>query len=150
MNIRHALIRPIRRGGALAAAAVLASAGIAFASNAISGASYTGHLNGEATETISFKVSTSGKRVIDLFADTPFKCSGACGGVPSVTGGSARISKNGKFRLTYKLKDAGSTKSFGTDTISGTFHRHGLAKGTTASHFTTGNFGETVSWTAAG
>jgi hypothetical protein len=150
MNIRHALVRPLRRGGALAAAAVLASAGIAFASDALSGASYTGHLSGEATATISFKVSTNGKRVVDLSAGTPFKCGGGCGGVPSVTNGSARISKSGKFTLTYKLTDPGSTKAFGTDTISGTFHKHGVAKGTTASHFTTGNFGKTVSWTATG
>jgi hypothetical protein len=148
MNIRHALGRHLCGGGALAAAAVLASAGIALASYAIKGGSYSGHYEGRVTEAISFIVSANGKQVMDLSVTTPFKCNGGCGGVESPSGGSARISKKGKFEATLKLMEPGSTKSYGSDTVIGTFLKHGKAMGTVTSHFNGGSSGETVSWTA--
>ncbi len=150
MEIGHGLGRHLRRGGAIAAGAALASAGIALASNAVKDGSYIGHYKGGMTAAISFKVSANGKQVVDLDAQTPFKCSGACGGVPSVTGASARISKKGTFELKVKLIGPGSTKSFGTDTVTGTFQSRGRAKGEITSHFTTGSFGAASSWTATG
>jgi hypothetical protein len=150
MDIGHALGRRLGAGGAIAAGVALASAGIALASNAVKDGSYIGHYKGGMTEAISFQVSANGKRVVDLDAQTPFKCSGGCGGVPSVTGGSAKISKKGTFELKVKLVGPGSTKSFGTDTITGTFQSHGRAKGKISSHFTTGSFGSSATWTATG
>jgi len=148
MNIRHALGRHLYGCGALTAAAVLASAGIALGSSAIKGASYSGYYKGMPTDTISFTVSSSGKKVMDLYVSTPFKCSGGCGGVESPSGGSAPISKNGKFEATMKLMEPGSTKSYGSDKVTGTFLKHGTAKGKVTSHFNKGSSGETVSWTA--
>jgi hypothetical protein len=130
------------------AAAVLATGGAALAANAIKGASYSGHYKGGVTDAISFTVSASGKQVTDLSVTTPFKCSGGCGGAVSPIGGSARISKKGKFKATLKLVEPGSTKSFGTDTVIGTFLKHGKATGTVTSHFNADNDGKTVSWTA--
>jgi hypothetical protein len=150
MNIRHALGRHLCRGGALAAAAVLTSAGTALASYAIKGASYSGHYKGGVTDAISFNVSANGKQVIGLSVTTPFKCNGGCGGVERPSGGSARISKKGKFQATLKLMSPGSTKSYGSDTVTGTFLKHGKATGTVTSHFNGGSSGETVSWTATG
>lgn len=97
-----------------------------------------------------FKVSANGKKVIDLSADTPFKCSGGCGGVGSATAGTAKISSKGTFKATLKIMAPGSTtKSEGTDTITGKFVSHGRAKGTVASHFKTGKSSdEKVSWSA--
>ncbi len=148
MNIRHPLGRHLWRCGSLAAVAVLASAGIALASSASKGASYSGSYKGGATEAISFTVSASGKRVMDLSVITPFKCSGGCGGVERPSGGSAPISKNGKFKAALKLMGPGSTKSIGSDTVTGTFLKHGKAIGKVTSHFNAGSSGETVSWTA--
>jgi hypothetical protein len=148
MNIRHDLRGHLCRGGVLAAAAALASAGIALASDASRGALYSGHYAGRSTEVISFKVSANGTKVIDLSVTTPFKCNGGCGGVESPSGGSARISKSGKFKATLKLTFPGSPKAIGSDTVIGTFHEHGKAKGTVTSHFNSSGAGETVSWTA--
>ena len=148
MNIRNALGRHPCKRGALVAAAVLATGGVALASNAIKGASYSGHYKGGVTEAISFTVSANGKQVTDLSVTTPFRCSGGCGGAVSPIGGSARISKTGKFKATLKLVEPGSTKSFGTDTVTGTFLKHGKATGTVSSHFNADNAGKTVSWTA--
>jgi hypothetical protein len=148
MDARHGLRRGIQRGGALAAAAVLASAGIALASNAVKGAPYSGHYTVNASDTISFTVSASGKKVTDLDATTPFKCSGGCGGVESVIGGTAYITKKGTFKYTQKLTEPGGTTSFGTVTVTGTFLKGDKAKGKVTSHFNEGNAGETVSWSA--
>ena len=150
MNIRHAPGRHLYRASALAAAAVLASAGTALASYAIKGASYSGRYKGGVTNAISFTVSANGKQVIGLSVTTPFKCNGGCGGVESPSGGSARISKKGRFQATLKLVNPGSTKIYGSDTVTGTFLKHGKATGTVTSHFNGGGPGETVSWTATG
>jgi hypothetical protein len=139
------------RGGVVVAAIVVASTGIAVASNAIKGASYTGSYAGTRAGTISFKVSANGKRVDDLTASTPFKCSGGCGGVPTPGAGSATISGKGKFKATLTLIGLGtSKKSIGTVTVTGTFLKHGEATGTVASHFDSSSADETVVWSAVG
>jgi hypothetical protein len=151
MKLRQDLAGNLWKGGMLAVMAVLASAGIALGSNAVRGAAYIGHYAGGATEAISFKVSANGTKVTALFVDTPIKCSGGCGGIPSASGGSARIGRKGKFTVTMKLKALGSsTKVIGTDTVTGTFLRHGLAKGSVTSHFNSGGGGRTTGWTATG
>ena len=133
-----------------ACAAALVSAGIAFAAHQVRGASYGGTYQGRTGTSITFKVSANGKKVIDLSADTLFKCSGGCGGVGSATAGTAKISSKGTFKATLKIMAPGSTtKSEGTDTITGKFVSHGRAKGTVASHFKTGKSSdEKVSWSA--
>jgi hypothetical protein len=148
MNSRGGLRGNLYRSGALAAATVLASAGIALASNAVKGAAYSGHLAGKVGDTISFTVSPSGKKVIDLYVSTPYKCSGGCGGVESPSGGSAYITKKGTFKVTLKLENPGETTSYGSDTVTGTFLKGGEAKGKVTSHFNEGSDGETASWTA--
>jgi hypothetical protein len=150
MSIRHRLGGHLCRGGALLATLALASPAIVLASNATKGASYVGSYAGAKSGTISFKVSANGKQVIDLSVSTPFKCGGGCGGVMSPGGGSARISKQGKFKATLKLTAPGSSKVFGSDTVTGKFLGHGEAIGTVTSHFNAGSSGETVSWTAVG
>lgn len=152
MNIRRDLGRQLYRGGALAVAVILASAGIALASRVIKGASYSGRYTGSTTEGISFKVSANGKKVIDLAVSTPFKCSGGggCGGVGSPSGGSARISSQGTFKAKLKIPAPGSRKSEGIDTVTGKFNDGGTATGTVTSHFNSGGYGKTVSWAASG
>ncbi len=148
MNIRRVFGRYVGAGGALAAIVVLASAGLALGSLALKGASYSGHYKGRPTEQISFTVSANGKRVTDLSVSTPFKCGGGCGGVESPSGGSASISGKDKFKATLAITEPGSTKSFGSDTVTGTFLQHGKATGTVTSHFDRGSAGESVQWTA--
>jgi hypothetical protein len=133
-----------------ASLAVLATTGAAFASSQVKGASYNGAYKGGTGTSISFKVSSNGKKVIDLSVETPFKCSGGCGGVQSPSGGRAKISSKGTFKVKLKIFAPGSTSnSTGTDTVTGTFLKHGRAKGTVASHFNAnGAPDKTVSWTA--
>jgi hypothetical protein len=114
--------------------------GVAVASNATAGATYVGHYTGRPTDAITFKISANGKKVIDLSVDTPFKCNGGCGGVGSPSPGSASISKS--------IAPGSTTKAEGTDTVTGTFGKHGEATGTVKSHFNKSSAGETVSWTA--
>jgi hypothetical protein len=148
MDIRHRLGGHLWRGGALLVTIALASPAIVLASNATKGASYVGSYAGARSGTISFKVSASGKRVIDLSVSTPFKCNGGCGGVISPSGGTASISRQGKFKATLKLHALGSGKVYGSDTVTGKFLKHGVATGKVTSHFNVGGSGETVSWTA--
>ncbi|HTU80142.1 MAG TPA: hypothetical protein VMF09_15430 [Solirubrobacteraceae bacterium] len=149
MSVGSICHTPVARGGVLTLTAMLASAGIALAAKQVKGAVYTGHWTGASVETISFKVSSNGRRVIDLSVTTPFKCSGGCGGVGRPNQGSARISSQGKFSATLEIPSPGSTsKSEGTDTITGEFHAHGTASGKVTSHFNAGDAGTTTSWIA--
>jgi hypothetical protein len=135
--------------GALAVTVMFALGGVAVASEATAGATYVGHYKGRPTDEITFKISANGKKVIDLSVATPFKCNGGCGGVGSPNPGSASISKSGAFKVVLKIIAPGSTtEAEGTDTVIGTFGKHGEASGTVKSHFNKSNSGETVSWTA--
>jgi hypothetical protein len=139
------------RGLMLAAAISVVCAGLALAAKPIKGGAYKGEFKGTpgTVTQISFDVSASGKRISDLYTETPIKCHGGCGGTPSGTGGSGKISKRGTFTVKVKLTGPGSTKAIGTDTVVGKFLSHGRAQGTVTSHFKSGS-GEQVSWTAAG
>ncbi len=139
----------VSRGPALVVVTALAWAGIALAATPVKGGSYTGAYKGKVGDSISFTVASNGKKLTGLYVATPFKCSGGCGGVPSGTGGSAKITKKGTFKATIKLTGPGSTKAIGTDTVVGTFLAHGRAKGTVTSHFSAGS-GAKASWTATG
>jgi hypothetical protein len=137
------------RGGLVVVAVLLASAGVAFASHAVGGGSYSGAYKGRPTEGISFKVSANHKKVTDLTVATPYHCNGGCGGVASGGPGSARITKKGTFKVTLQLYfPPGSHSSEGTDTVTGKFLSHHRAKGKVTSHFKHSSSGETVSWTA--
>src|ERR1700683_4478093 len=129
----------VSRGLVLAGGVALCGAGLgvaraprvpayALAAAPVKGGSYAGAYKGRPTDTISFKVSSNGKKLTGLYVSTPFKCSGGCGGVPAGTGGSAKITKKGTFKATIKLIGPGSTKAIGTDTVVGTFLSHGRAK----------------------
>lgn len=149
MGIHQGFGTRVRRGGLLAAVAVLSSAGIALASNAVAGRPYAGTYKGLPTDHITFTVNANGKKVIDVDANTPFHCSGGCGGVENATGGTAKISKKGTFKVTIKILGPGLHPTVeGSDTVKGKFLKHGKAKGTVTSHFLHGSSGETVSWTA--
>jgi hypothetical protein len=135
--------------GAFAAVAMLAVVTGASASSAVKGASYQGSYSDGATDAISFKVSVNGKKVIDLDVSTPVKCEGGCGGIGSASQASASISKNGKFKVKLNLVfPPGSSKSEGTETVTGKFLKHGMATGTVSSHFNGGSSDRTVHWTA--
>jgi hypothetical protein len=137
--------------GVLSVMAALMLAGAALAANATPGATYTGHYQGHLIDEISFKVSPNGKKVTDLLVDTPFKCNGGCGGVGRPNAGSANISKSGKFKAVLEIVAPGpGAKAEGTDTVTGTFGKHGQASGTVTSHFNRSSSGETLHWTATG
>ncbi len=139
----------VARCGLVALTAALGSASLAFAAKPVTGATYTGHWTGVSAETILFKVSSNGGRVVDLSVTTPIKCEGGCGGIGSPNGGSAAITRKGTFKVTLKIPAPGSTnKSEGTDTVTGTFHAHGTASGKITSHFNGGSGGATRNWTA--
>jgi hypothetical protein len=139
----------LRNAGLISAAVLFSTAGVAVASHAMRGASYSGTYKGRSTEGISFTVSANGDRVTHLVVTTPFRCAGGCGGVANGGPGSARITKQGTFKVTLQLYfPPGSHSSEGTDTVAGRFLAGGRAKGTVSSHFTHGSGGETVSWTA--
>jgi hypothetical protein len=139
----------VQRGLVLGAAIALVCAGYALAAAPVKGGSYTGTEKGRPDSTISFKVSSTGKKLTGLYVSTPFKCSGGCGGVEAGTNGSAKITRKGTFKAKINLVAPGGTKPVGTDTVVGTFLSHGRAKGTVTSHFKSGS-GEKVSWTATG
>ena len=152
MSYRNAVRGSIARGAIVALAAGAVGVGIASAAKQVRGATYVGHYKGASqigVAAISFKVSANGRKVIDLSVETPFKCSGGCGGVGTPVGGTAKISRNGTFKVKLKIPAPGGGKSEGTDTVAGTFRAHRKASGTVTSHFTSGS-GLTRSWTATG
>jgi len=134
--------------GLLGCAAVLASAGFALAASPVKGGAYTGKYSDGAISAISFKVSANGKKVTDLYAQTPIHCAGGCGGFSSPSGGTARISSKGTFKVTLPIKGLGGKTTIGTDTITCTFRKHGKANGTVSSHFNSGSSSDRrVTWT---
>ncbi len=153
MFVRRQVHATASKVTAIALAATLAIAGVAFAAKQVKGASYTGHYAGTGAAAgvvaISFKVSANGRKVLDLDVSTPFKCNGGCGGVGSPSNGTARISSKGTFEVTLQIPAPGGGKSEGTDTVTGTFHSHHKASGTVTSHFKSGS-GVTRGWAATG
>jgi len=158
MTNRSTFHRRIAGVATLALAAALATAGIALAAKQVKGATYVGHYKGASQvslEAVYFKVSANGRKVIDLSVRTPVKCNGGCGGIGTPTGGTAKISRQGTFKVKLKIPAPGpgkgsGAKSEGTDTVTGTFHAHGKASGTVTSRFNSGSGGATSYWTATG
>lgn len=148
MRNRHLRFSRLRLAAALGTMLALMITGLAFAAKPTKNATYDGSYTGRSTETLSFKVSANGKRISDIYVETPFRCSGGCGGAPSGENGSAKVTEKGTFKSTMKLLGPGSTKAEGKDTIVGTFERGGKAKGTVTSKFYGSSIGETVHWTA--
>ncbi len=151
MSIASDFQKRLRGIGGLATVATLTVASVALASHAVKGASYIGSYSDGETNAISFKVSPSGKKVLDLTVQTPITCQGGCGGIGSGSPASAKISKKGAFKVTLNLDfPPGSNKSEGTETVTGKFLEQGFATGTVSSHFKGGtSSNRTVHWTAA-
>jgi hypothetical protein len=125
--------RLLHRAVVLTAFVTLLTAGVALAADQENGWTYS-----SPGESVYFKVSTTGKKVIDVYASTPVKCPssvGGVGGIASASGGSATISRHGTFKVTIKQASFRGHKSAGTDTVTGTFLEHGQEKGKVTSHF---------------
>ena len=119
--------------GAITLAVALSTAAIALATAPNKGWTYTTHST--TTVYVSFKVSASGTKVINLSAGIAVKCKGSAGGFPSAKPGSGRIT-NGTFKVVLKLFPPGAAqKSNGTDTVTGKFVTGGKAIGAVLTHF---------------
>jgi hypothetical protein len=113
---------------ALAVAATLATAGIALAAGPVKGAKYSGRVNVNATLTVSFKVSRSGKGVTSLKVSPslPNRC-GYGGPPPTQTSRSARIAHS---KFTAKITETASSGTvIGTAKVTGKFLAGGKGKG---------------------
>ncbi len=128
--------RRMAAAGGLAAAAALATGGVALATAPHKGWPYRTPL---LTKTgVQFKVSQSGKKVVELAAGVPVHCSGNAGGFPTPrNSGSGKITSAGTFKVVLKLYPPGPSgvASDGTDTVTGKFVAGGKAKGKVTSHF---------------
>jgi hypothetical protein len=113
---------------ALALAAILALAGIAFAAGPVKGSKYSGRINVTATSTVSFKVSGSGNRITSLKVSPslPYSC-GHGGPPPTDTSKPAKI-KDGKFTAKITEK-AGNGTVIATAKVTGKFLAKGKEKG---------------------
>lgn len=127
-------IRGRALAGALASAAVLASATVALAAHPSKGKTYRGTVTGNSTEPVSFKVNSTGTKVVKLTVPIAFGCQG--GGITTPKPASAKITSKGTFKTTVPLTGAGgSTGNAGSETVTGTFLKAGREKGTITSHF---------------
>jgi hypothetical protein len=114
---------------ALALAAILALAGIAFAAGPVKGSNYSGRINVTAILTVSFKVSGSGKRVtsLEVSPSLPNSC-GYGGPPPTATSKPAKI-KDGRFAAKITEKASNGTV-IATAKVTGKFLAKGKEKGT--------------------
>ena len=113
---------------ALTAFAVGATLAVAFAAAPVKGAKYSGHLKVSTSETVSFKVSASGKKVVGVKVKPfiPNKC-GSGGTPPPEVSKPAKI-KNGKFTVVIKEELSNGLVS-GEATVTGKFLSGGKEKG---------------------
>lgn len=132
------LVRTRLIASALAIGVVLATAAVALAVKPVKGATYTGggKIHGQKFS-VSFNVTSSGKRVKKISVPTPVACQ--LGGVKFPTSGSANITKQGTFKATMPLK-AISGKKVGHVTVTGKFLRHRKEKGRISSHWNGATF----------
>jgi hypothetical protein len=138
VSFNRNVCRQLRTGGAVVSATVLASAAIAFAAHPVNGEGYSGHVTGQPTETVSFKVSKDGKRVTKLLIPLVVHCPkrfGGFGGVASPSAGKATITKKGTFTKTLTVLAVTGAKA-GTETVTGTFLADGKERGKIASNLT--------------
>jgi hypothetical protein len=81
---------------------------VAFAAKPVKGAKYSGHVKGSSKTKVSFKVSSTGRKVTKLKVKPaiPSKCGSNGHGSPPAASGKI---KHGKFKITIKVT-AGGTK----------------------------------------
>lgn len=149
---------PVRSGLAVGCALTLAvalSAGLALATSPKKGWTYT--TPSTAKVFVTFKVSSTGTKVVNLTPGDAVQCKGSAGGFPRPKPGSATITNQGTFKAVLKLYAGGSSglKSEGTDTVTGRFVKGGKATGTVKTYFvwqSAGSFckGVKLSYTAIG
>lgn len=107
---------------------LLALATVALAASPVKGAKYAGSLTIAKAETVTFKVSPSGKKVINVrvLPVVPNHC-GVAGTPPAQNSIPAAI-KNGKFKATLNEETSNGAIS-GTATVTGKFLAGGKVKG---------------------
>jgi len=130
------------------AASSLLLGGMASAATPLHGATYSGSFGPPSSfaPTISFKVSANGK-VVNKFQvpSPPVGCQG--GEFGSASGGSAEVSKAGKFSITLNLIFAQRNSTTGHVVITGMFQTKGTEKGSITSVFTGSSFPKTCNRT---
>jgi hypothetical protein len=139
MNAKMQLHKLLLRTAAVAGTVALVGTGVALAANPLKGATYSGTFTGEVYNTISFKVSSNGKKVSGFnIPSPPVGCQGGAFG--SSTGGTATVSKKGTFKVTLNMVFAPQKKTNGTVLVTGKFGKHGSESGTLSSTFTGKDF----------
>jgi hypothetical protein len=108
----------------LALMGILATAAIALAGTPVKGARYSGDVKDTPSLTVSFRVSSTGKKIkrLRIKPTIPNTC-GYGGPLPAETSKPALIT-NGRFVATVKLKTGGEAK------VHGRFVRHHRERGT--------------------
>jgi hypothetical protein len=116
-------------------AALLALTALAVAAAPVKGGSYKGHLTVSSSQTVSFKVSSDGKKVTGLKGpEFPPNTCGSGGPPPGQSVAPASIS-NGKFTAVIKYKTA-TKHVFAKVTVKGKFKKNKKEAGTMRTHFT--------------
>ncbi|GAA1155544.1 hypothetical protein [Nocardioides aquiterrae] len=98
------------------------------------GAAYQGHISGTSPsqDSVTFKVSEDGNRVVDLeIGPYPTDGCGSGGDVPDQSSEPARI-RHGRF--TAHVVFSGEPGIVARSTVTGTFLRHGKEKGKVTTH----------------
>jgi len=108
----------------LAAVGVLALAGPALGANQVKGAKYSGKINANGGLPITFKVSSTGKYVLNMkVPQPPIFCQGGGPPPPQKPAKPAPITSAGTF--TEKLRYVSSSGTVvATMKVTGTFHAH--------------------------
>lgn len=139
MNAKTQLRKLLLKAAAVGGAVALVGVGVALGAQPLKGATYSGSFTGETFDTVSFKVSSNGKNVSGFnVPNPPAGCQGGAFG--SATGGSAKVSKKGTFKVTLNLVFAPQKKTNGTVLITGKFGKHHSESGKISSNFTASGF----------
>jgi hypothetical protein len=112
-----------------ATVAIVVLATVAFAASPVGGAKYSGHLSSSSADTVTFKVSPSGKKVIGVkvLPEVPNRC-GSGGGTPPPQVSKPATIRNGKFSALVEERLSNGAVS-GTATVTGKFLPGGKEKG---------------------
>ncbi|MBV9310353.1 MAG: hypothetical protein JOZ73_05950 [Solirubrobacterales bacterium] len=120
------------RGSIAAAVVSLLIVGVAVAAKPQKGKTYFGQTKQKAAQSISFTVSKNGKSVTNLNAPIIQKCTGPVGGFGGIKNKEPKkikISSKGTFKVVVKFVAVVGKKSFGKETVTGTFLKGGKEKG---------------------